>query len=462
MNAVIFTGPTISVQHASEVLKALYLPPVAQGDIIRVTRLRPTVIGIIDGYFERMPAVWHKEILYAMSKGVHVFGSSSMGALRAAELAAFGMEGVGAIYEAFLNGQLEDDDEVAVVHGSTEDGYRVMSEAMVNVRATLDRAVAEGVLPPPRLTLLLRITKELFYPERNYSHILQKAVAEGMPMGEAHQLQKWLNLHKIDQKREDARHMLHKIYEFLAANPGPKCVNFHFEHTEWWDRAKRLAGQINTEKGEVGETTLLDAILGELRLDGVRYANARQGAILRSLALEEANRQGRIVDQETLQKTTDNFRRERDLLDSESVQAWMSEQQLSFTEFTRLMKDEALIDWTKRIMEAEGTGKIPDFLRVTGEYTKILERARSKQRTLKAAGVWEPSLSETDLAEEELWRWYFEERLARPVPSDVAQFAKAIGYLDVETFQRDVLREFWYVCRLAPQEQVVATLKLKV
>ena len=43
-------------------------------------------IGIIDGYFERVPSVWHKEILWAMAEGIHVFGSASMGALRAAEL----------------------------------------------------------------------------------------------------------------------------------------------------------------------------------------------------------------------------------------------------------------------------------------------------------------------------------------------------------------------------------------
>ena len=34
----------------------------------------------------------------------------------AAELAAFGMQGVGAIFAAYRDGALEDDDEVAVVH----------------------------------------------------------------------------------------------------------------------------------------------------------------------------------------------------------------------------------------------------------------------------------------------------------------------------------------------------------
>ena len=104
----------------------------------------PLAIGLIDGYFERVPAVWHKEILWALSQGIHVFGSASMGALRAAELAPFGMIGVGAIFEAYRDGILEDDDEVAVAHGPADTGYRAGSDAMVNIRATLARAVQHG------------------------------------------------------------------------------------------------------------------------------------------------------------------------------------------------------------------------------------------------------------------------------------------------------------------------------
>ena len=89
-------GPDASVPDARSVLDAVYLPPVRQGDVYRtVVRHRPRAVGIIDGYFQPVPSVWHKEILWAMAQGVHVFGSASMGALRAAELAPFGMRGVG-------------------------------------------------------------------------------------------------------------------------------------------------------------------------------------------------------------------------------------------------------------------------------------------------------------------------------------------------------------------------------
>ena len=84
MNVFIFTGPTISPAEASAELKAVYLPPAAEGDVYRVALHRPQAIGIIDGYFQSVPTVRHKEILWAMSCGIHVFGSASIGALRAA------------------------------------------------------------------------------------------------------------------------------------------------------------------------------------------------------------------------------------------------------------------------------------------------------------------------------------------------------------------------------------------
>src|SRR5439155_6455835 len=117
----VFAGPTISPADRAE-LDAVYLPPVMAGDVYRVAAQGPQAIGIIDGRTHRVPAVWHKEILWAMSRGIHVFGSAGVGALRAAELAPFGMEGVGKVFEAYRDATLEDDDDVTVMYGPAEAG----------------------------------------------------------------------------------------------------------------------------------------------------------------------------------------------------------------------------------------------------------------------------------------------------------------------------------------------------
>src|SRR5262245_64197472 len=102
MTIVIFCGPTLRAEERAPDADFLFLPPVRQGDLYQaVVKENPRAIGIIDGYFDGVPAVWHKEILWALTNGIPVFGASSMGALRAAEMHVFGMRGVGWIFEAY-------------------------------------------------------------------------------------------------------------------------------------------------------------------------------------------------------------------------------------------------------------------------------------------------------------------------------------------------------------------------
>ena len=86
---VAFLGPSLPAREA----KGFHLlPPARQGDIWRALGLRPRAIALIDGLFEAQPSVWHREILDALDAGIPVVGGASMGALRAVELEAFGME----------------------------------------------------------------------------------------------------------------------------------------------------------------------------------------------------------------------------------------------------------------------------------------------------------------------------------------------------------------------------------
>ncbi|HYG87995.1 MAG TPA: TfuA-like protein [Azospirillum sp.] len=243
MTVYVFLGPTMAREDAAEILDAVFLPPVAQGDVIRIAEHKPTAIAIVDGYFECVPAVWHKEILFAIRRGITVFGASSMGALRAAELHPFGMIGVGSIFEAYRDGRLEDDDEVAVVHGPAELGYTMLSEAMVNIRRTLADAEAEGVLSPATTRALEGIAKELPYRERGYGRMLRLACEMGMDARELARFKGWLPTGRVDQKREDAKLLLHTVRRWLGRAPVLPEPRFHFEHTALFERAVREAAR---------------------------------------------------------------------------------------------------------------------------------------------------------------------------------------------------------------------------
>lgn len=238
----VFLGPSLPIHEAKTILpEAVYLPPAAQGDILKAALHRPSFIGIIDGYFEHVPSVWHKEILWAMKQGIHVFGASSMGALRAAELAVFGMVGVGEIFEAYCSGQIEDDDEVAVAHAPAEEGFIALSTAMVDIRATLKKAQEQGIISPTTRAELERIAKNLFYPERAYPAILKLAASQ--PDLEA--LKSWLPQNQVHQKRADAVLLLQTLKEKFTELNTPKRVLYTFQHTQIWERAAREVRQEN-------------------------------------------------------------------------------------------------------------------------------------------------------------------------------------------------------------------------
>jgi hypothetical protein len=247
MKLYIFTGPTLPAAEGKQCLDAIFLPPAAQGDVYLAALEKPVAIGIIDGYFERVPSVSHKEILWAMAQGVHVLGAASMGALRAAEMSLFGMEGVGEIYEAYARGELDADDEVAVAHALAEDGYRPLNEALVNVRATLRAAERAGVIHAGTRTRLVEIAEAAFYPDRCYPLLLRQAAKEGLPVEQLEALRGFLTEGRVDQKRLDAIALLRAMGERFAGGAAPKQVRFHFEPTDAWEcireRAERNASR---------------------------------------------------------------------------------------------------------------------------------------------------------------------------------------------------------------------------
>jgi hypothetical protein len=229
---VIFLGPTLPVKEAVKILDAVYLPPAAQGDILTAYKTySPSVIGLIDGYFECVPSVWHKEILYVMSQGVHIFGSSSMGALRAAELHPFGMTGSGEVFEAYRTGMIEDDDEVAVVHGPESVGYPLLSEAMINIRRSLRDALEEGIITEEQHQKLISAGKDMHYKQRTYQNILQAAGISGQS---GSRFLTWLSMNRRDLKKEDAVGLLDLLRNYPAASAGPKKISYQFNNTAMW------------------------------------------------------------------------------------------------------------------------------------------------------------------------------------------------------------------------------------
>lgn len=289
----LFAGPSIPPAELYPLLSSVPAAvrvhePIRQGDVIRAMADAPHVIAILDGVFFQAPAVGHKEILLAMEKGVHVMGASSMGALRAAELDRFGMEGVGAVYRLFRDRVIDGDDMVAVTHGSAEDGYRATSEPLVNLRHNLLRARRHGIISAATRRDVLRCAQGLFFPERSNLRILRAAAGTGVDVAQLRDLAIFLRDHAVDLKLQDARLLLALLVHHAEAPRAPAARLVTVSRTTY------LMRQINEYDGHrIGGQHVGTRLVTDLqRLLDRSFASVVRRVNLRCLALDEAVERG--------------------------------------------------------------------------------------------------------------------------------------------------------------------------
>lgn len=211
MKRCIFVGP--SLHGVADRPSAIdFRPPAAQGDLIRAAVGGARWIGLIDGYFGTCASVWHKEILYALSIGCHVWGAASMGALRAAECRSFGMRSVGMIASQFASGELDDDAEVALVHGPAEADYVPFTEALVDARPTIGAMLAAGAVNRGEGDDLIKAARSLHFAERTVEAIATRATHAPRRRKE---LEVLYEAHRVRAKQIDAA----RLVEEMCAEP---------------------------------------------------------------------------------------------------------------------------------------------------------------------------------------------------------------------------------------------------
>jgi hypothetical protein len=129
---------------------------------------------------------------------------------------------VGLIYRAYASGRLVGDDEVALLHAPEEMGWMALTEPLVNVRATLHRAVRRGALSPAGAQRLFGLAKATFYQDRTWPLLLDQAGETGLAAAERRGFSGWLARGRVDLKRIDA---LRALSTALAGDvAAPACA----------------------------------------------------------------------------------------------------------------------------------------------------------------------------------------------------------------------------------------------
>lgn len=270
---VVFLGPSLSLDEARSILpRATYLPPARQGDVLAALAARPTVIALIDGVFEQAPSVWHGELRSALDEGVVLLGASSMGALRAVELAPWGMEGVGEVFAAYRDGRLDDDADVALLHAEAEFGFRPLTVPLVNVLSLAEKALAAGLLSRAQALGLVEVARATHYKQRRWPELLAT-----LPEMTRAGLERFRRDQPCDVKADDARACLRQAQD--RATQGRRPVRA--ASVSVWGRRAALS-----QLGEAPDTSV---------------GSTREG--LRTLLLAEWARSAGLVPEASLVAT---------------------------------------------------------------------------------------------------------------------------------------------------------------
>lgn len=223
MKIKIYSGLSLNQNEISAIIpEAHFSEPIKRGDLQHDLEAGYHVIGIVDGVFYRNLAVSPTEIFDALRFGVQVFGSSSMGALRAAEMHPYGMIGVGRIFEHLKTSPYFCDEKLGQVFFDFEG--RKTSLAGIDFELFLEDAARRGKISSQLSKKLIRFYSKRHFTERSLDQVRLSLNETPLTPQERFSASKVLaNL--VSTKKLDGIKLLNKIHELQLRQKTSKFDN---------------------------------------------------------------------------------------------------------------------------------------------------------------------------------------------------------------------------------------------
>ena len=434
MSIFVYLGPSLPRAEARLLLDAEYLPPISMGDLYVLVSTRARAgdhVAIIDGLFERVPSVWHKEILYALSRGVHVYGAASMGALRAAELHTFGMRGVGRIFEAFRTLALDSDDEVAVSHADASSGYRSLSTALVSIRFGMEEMVRSQALSPALAERLVEAAAALPYPHRTWAAVLNAAQAMQAPQSAIECIRRVAAL--PDAKARDAAELLSLLREETKRNHQPHEPDFTFQNTSFWVAlTQSMALRVEAERfAEMPDDAFeRNAVANFVRAGGEDRDQFLDAALLDRLAVEFAR--DFAPSQNDLRESERRIAHRHGIRNANALGVWRSEQRISDAEWRQILEADARRQWLRRTLTSNLDKFLVARLKAEGRYSQVRASRQAAHEQIRRRSIGKPSLADFGLTPDKLQSWYVER--FGPMTPDPASHAQSLNFASLRDF----------------------------
>lgn len=193
---------------------AIFSRPVKRNEIYDDIKNGVHIIGIIDGEFLQNLSVSPTEIRDAMRCGLSVYGSSSMGAMRAAELLSFGMIGCGRIYEQISRDPYFRDDKLGQIF---YEGTDLISLPFMDFFLGMEDLVERKIVSRKDSNEVVKYYEDLHFADRNYAalraQILKRPNKENL-LDVLHKAKKSI----VSQKSKDGVLLVKRIVQDIKEN----------------------------------------------------------------------------------------------------------------------------------------------------------------------------------------------------------------------------------------------------
>lgn len=373
----VFAGPTLPSETVSELLpEATHCPPIKHGDLLRLDPAPGDIVAIVDGLFRQETAIRHKELLDALERGVHVCGASGMGALRAAELHPFGMLGVGSIFEMLMNGEIDGDDEVSLAHAEAGDGYRLLSEALVDIRGHCRQAREAGVVMQDDADAITAAASALAYDERDYARVLAGARDHGLQAAASEAYVAFVEREGRSVRVDDAL----ELVEQLRTGTPARRASFELAETHWFHMSK------HARRGwrDPAEPFITDRVV----LNFIRVAARDYPAVHERVALEELGGfygEHLGVEVPAAGALVAQFREDAGLHAEDAWLAWCAARQLREDELEAALRRRALL---RAATGMSGAIDLDVLLQLAGDYAVALGLWPEGEAPEEQLGLW--------------------------------------------------------------------------
>jgi hypothetical protein len=430
---IVFVGPTLNRAEAESILPARYLPPARQSDILSVvSKFDPKVICLIDGEFGQSLSVWHKEILFALEKGVQVFGASSMGALRAAETWKFGMIGVGRIFEQYRDSLLTDDDDVALTYAPAEMGFINITLPLVNIQATLEGGMACGRITNVLARKVEETSKRLHFSARDIPTICVRGKLSAL---EATIVEALFAENYVDQKKIDAISLLQKVGQF---DPTAMIISVEL------NRSKCFLTQFQQDRWSYvndGQVTQRQ-VCKHVALHHPDFETLRTKALWRALLVQFSNICGVEPTEDDVNKERDLFWRGLRVVSSQQRATWAQDNDFPLEAIDQRLREEAAIGKLERwLVTKQGGAEITEFvldeIKASGEFPNWAQSCIDKmslamtRNTLATSESNEPNLTELVRSHHIQTKW--------KIPADIHEWIERSGFSDSDELRRELV-----------------------